>query len=71
LQTALRAEGATFDNLVKLNTYVTDIERSRPILQNVRSKYIQKEPPASTLVEVTRLADPDYLVEIEAVAAVD
>ncbi len=71
LQAALKAEGATFDNVVKLNTYVIDMDKSRPILQGVRSKHIQKEPPASTLVGVTRLADPDYLIEIEAVAAID
>lgn len=71
LQTALKAEGATFENVVKLNTYVIDMDASRPVLQKVRSKYIRKELPASTLVGVTRLADPDYLIEVEAVAAID
>ena len=69
LQTALKAEGATFDNVVKLNTYVTDM-KSRPILHRIRSKYIRKAPPASTLVGVTALADPDYLLEVEAIAAI-
>lgn len=71
LEIALKAEGARFDDVVKLNIYVIDMDMSLPLVQKVRSKYIQKEPPASTLVGVTRLADPNSLVEIEAVAALD
>jgi enamine deaminase RidA (YjgF/YER057c/UK114 family) len=42
----------------------------RPALAGVRGRYLTAEPPASTLVAVTALAHPDYLIEIEAVAAV-
>ncbi len=71
LDRALKAEGASFSNMVKMNAYVTDMKKVRPILQKVRSKYIKTEPPASTLIGVTELADPDYYLEVEAIAAVD
>jgi 2-iminobutanoate/2-iminopropanoate deaminase len=40
------------------------------VVRDVRSKYFTKELPASTLVQVSRLANPDFLIEIEVVAVV-
>jgi 2-iminobutanoate/2-iminopropanoate deaminase len=65
----LAANGATFADVVKLTTFLVDIA-DRPALAGVRGRYLTAEPPASTLVAVTALAHPDYLIEIEAVAAV-
>jgi reactive intermediate/imine deaminase len=70
LQLILSSFGASFSNVVKLTTFVTDIG-NRPVLSDVRSRYIKDEFPASTLVEVAALAQPEYMIEIEAVAAVD
>jgi enamine deaminase RidA (YjgF/YER057c/UK114 family) len=71
LKTALTAAGATFDDVVKINIYVKDFKPEMvPTLREVRDGYINKNsPPASTLVGVTSLAQEDYLIEVEAVAA--
>ena len=71
LKAALDAGGATFDDLVKMNTYVTDIKQYRSVVRSVRDKYITKDPPVGTLVEVSSLARPDLLIEIEGVAVLD
>lgn len=70
---ALKAAGATFEDLVKTNLYVVNFQPEQlPILREVRARYVSAEhPPASTLVGVTALAVPDWLIEIEAIAVVD
>jgi enamine deaminase RidA (YjgF/YER057c/UK114 family) len=69
LRAALEAAGATLDNLVKTTTYVTDIEAYFKHV-DVRMEYF-RALPTSTTVEVRRLAHPDFLVEVEAIAVVD
>ena len=69
LKLALAAVDATFDDVVKVNTYVTDMSHLGT-LREIRMKYYGKTAPASTLVEVARLANPDLMIEIEAVAVV-
>jgi reactive intermediate/imine deaminase len=69
LAIALKAAGATFDNVVKTNYYLRDATQVA-IVREVRAKYFTKELPASTLVEVPRLAQPDFLIEIEVIAVV-
>jgi reactive intermediate/imine deaminase len=69
LEAALAAAGATFDQVVKMNTYTTDMSQVQAI-RDVRSKYFTKTTPASTLVQVVKLARPDLLLEIEVIAAV-
>ena len=69
LQTALKSQGADFSHVVKINIYTTDVDAFRaPDAAAVRAKYFGANRPASTLVGVTRLASPDYKVEIEATA---
>jgi enamine deaminase RidA (YjgF/YER057c/UK114 family) len=67
----LAAAGTTRDHLVRLNYYVAGLDDDKlKILREVRDKYVNtKEPPASTLVAVVRLARPEFQIEIEAVAA--
>jgi enamine deaminase RidA (YjgF/YER057c/UK114 family) len=69
LKALVEAGGGTLENIVKLNTYVTDV-RYRGDLVPVREEFFGKKGPASTLVQVAALAHPDWLVEIEAVAVV-
>ena len=59
--------------MTKLTTYVVGYRPEfRPILGEARaSVFGTAEPPASTLVGVQALADPGYLVEIEAFAVID
>ncbi|HEX6738849.1 MAG TPA: RidA family protein [Vicinamibacteria bacterium] len=72
LKIALAAAGATFADVVKSNTYVVNLKpEDLPVVREVRGKYFgAANPPASTLVGVTALASPDYLIEVEAIAVV-
>lgn len=65
----LKAAGATFDDVVKLNVFVTDM-RYRDAIGRARRKYMREPFPASTSVQVVALADPEFLVEIEATVVV-
>jgi reactive intermediate/imine deaminase len=56
-----------FENVTKVVVFLTDIG-ARPAINEVRKRYFGDARPASTLVEVSALAHPDALVEIEAVA---
>jgi reactive intermediate/imine deaminase len=69
LDIALKAAGATFANVVKTNYYLRDAAQIA-VVRDIRSKYFTQELPASTLVEVSRLANPDFLIEIEVIAVV-
>jgi len=54
---------------VKITTYVTDVG-NRPAFRTVRDEFFGPRGPASTMIEVSSLAHPDYLIEIEAIAVV-
>lgn len=69
LEAALTAAGAKFSDIVKLNMYATDLSQIQAI-RDARMKYVGDVVPASTLVQVVRLARPEYMLEIEAIAAV-
>lgn len=70
IKTALAAAGATLADLVKTTTFVTDIdELFRHVA--VRMEYFGVALPTSTTVEVRRLAHPDFMVEVEAIAITD
>jgi enamine deaminase RidA (YjgF/YER057c/UK114 family) len=69
LDRCLRAAGATWADVVKTNTYVTDFDAFRKC-GDIRMRWFGVATPTSTTVGVTRLADPDCMVEIEAVAVV-
>ena len=69
VRAALAAAGADVANLVKTTTYVTDIDEFFKHV-DVRTAYFGDEPPVSTTVEVRRLASPDFLVEMDAIAVV-
>ena len=66
LDRALAAAGASFADVIKLNYYLTDITLL-PAVRAVRDEYVDTaRPPASTAVQVSALAMPDLLIEIEA-----
>jgi enamine deaminase RidA (YjgF/YER057c/UK114 family) len=70
LSRALAAVGATLKNLVKITIYITD-PRFRDPLREVNRRYLPTDQPTSTLLVVAGLARPEYLIEIDAVAALD
>src|SRR5204863_3912557 len=65
----VEAEGGTVKNVVKLNTYVLDVA-NRPAYRDARKEVFGDHEPASTMVQISALASPDYLIEIEAIAVV-
>jgi enamine deaminase RidA (YjgF/YER057c/UK114 family) len=70
LKAAVEAAGGTMNDLIKLNTYMLDLSHLSAFRES-RDQYVNlKAPPASTLVQVTGLFRPEFLVEVEAVAVV-
>ncbi len=65
----LAESGATLDDVIKISIFPTDI-RFRDTINQIRTEVFKPPYPASTQVAVAALADPDWLVEIEAVAFV-
>lgn len=72
LKSALAAAGSDFAHVVRINAYLADMNQLAAY-RETREQYFGSLPaqPASTLVGVVRLADPDLLLEVEAVATVD
>jgi enamine deaminase RidA (YjgF/YER057c/UK114 family) len=70
IKTCLAAAGATLADIVKTNTYVTDFEEFQKH-GDMRLRYFGPATPTSTTVEVRRLAHPDFMIEVEAIAFVD
>ncbi len=70
LKAMVEAAGGTISDIIKVNTYLTDL-RYREELARVRADFFPDgKLPASTLVGVTALADPTMLLEIEAIAVI-
>ncbi len=69
LRGVLQAAGGDLPNLMKITTYITKIE-DFPSVAAARSEVFQGELPASTLIVVKSLFHPDFLIEVEGVAAV-
>ena len=67
LQAALTAAGATFADVVKMNSYITDMSKAQAV-RDVRAQYFKDALPASTFVEVKGLVRPELLLEIEVIA---
>ena len=73
LNEAVKSAGGSFANVIKLNYYCVDrVDRSQlPALREVRDQFVDTQaPPVSTLVFVSDLVRPEWLIEIEAVAVV-
>lgn len=69
LKACVEAVGGTIDSIVKVTFYLKDIKHFEAV-HKVRAEYFRKNPPASTLVQITQLVHPDLLVEVEAIAVV-
>jgi reactive intermediate/imine deaminase len=71
LQAALDAAGSSWADVVKLNYFLVDVSGLGAV-RAIRDEYVDTaHPPASTLVEVSRLFRDDVLIEIDAVAVVE
>ena len=70
LDACLKAAGATWADVVKTNTFVTDYQAfSR--CSDVRMRYLGVGSPTSTTIQISGLAQPEAMVEIELVAALE
>lgn len=67
LKSAVEAAGGTMDDICRVDVYVRNMEHFEKI-HKVRREYFGSPPPASTMVEVTKMTSPDYLIEINAIA---
>ena len=67
VEAVLAAAGASFADVVKVTVFLTDVD-DRAAVNTVRQEVFGATRPASTLVEVSRLAIPGARIEVEAVA---
>jgi len=70
MKTMLAEGGATLEDVVKVTVFIRNMADFKAI-HEVRAQYFPKDPPASTMVEVSRLVDDDLLIEIEATAVLE
>jgi enamine deaminase RidA (YjgF/YER057c/UK114 family) len=69
LKAQVEAAGGTTESIVKITTFLVDI-RHRADMAAIREEFFGKKGPASTLIGVTALAQPGWLLEIEAIAVI-
>ncbi|HZO03395.1 MAG TPA: RidA family protein [Burkholderiales bacterium] len=69
IRCALEAAGGTLDDVCRVDVHLRNIGDSERV-NKVRRQFFRSTPPASTTVEVNRLASPEFLVEISAIAVV-
>jgi len=65
----LEAAGASFKDVVKMTIYCSDIDQQRAAIRKVRGDHVDRDhPPASTMIEVAKFAEPGMLIEIDVTA---
>jgi reactive intermediate/imine deaminase len=69
IKSALDSAGGTMDDVCRVDVFVRNIEHFDKI-HKVRREYFRAPAPASTMVEVTKMVHPDYLIEINAIAVI-
>jgi reactive intermediate/imine deaminase len=69
IKSAVEAAGGTLDDVCRVDVFVRNIEHFDKI-HKVRREYFKAPAPASTMVEVAKMVQPDYLIEINAIAVV-
>ena len=69
LKAAIEEAGGSMDDICRVDVYVRNIEHFQAI-HKVRREYFSGVLPASTMVEVSKLVNPEYLIEISAIAMI-
>lgn len=67
IETILGSAGSSLQDVIKVTIYLTDIGNLSKVVE-LRRRYFAPPYPASTMVEVSALAAPEFMIEIEAVA---
>lgn len=70
VKAAVEAAGGTMDDICRIDVHVRNMEHFEAI-HKVRREYFKPPLPASTMVEVTKMTNPDYLIEISAIAVLE
>ncbi len=70
VKAAVEAAGGSLDDICRVDVYVRNMEHFDAI-HEVRREYFKAPAPASTMVEVTKMTSPDYLIEINAIAVIE
>ncbi|MDP6430172.1 MAG: RidA family protein [Rhodospirillales bacterium] len=70
LTDVLAEGGATFSDIIKVTIYVVGQQYAQPARDLCRRHWDKSNPPASTLIVCAGLANPDFLIEIEAIAII-
>jgi|SRR5919108_281504 enamine deaminase RidA (YjgF/YER057c/UK114 family) len=69
IKNAIEAAGGSMDDVCRVDVYLRNIGDSERV-NKVRRKFWRAPPPASTVVEVSKLASPEFLVQISAIAVI-
>jgi len=64
----LKAAGATWDDVIVRRVFTLDVDALQKALREVKRPESKEQPPTSTMIGVTRLSHPDFLVEIDLIA---
>ncbi|HEX7386624.1 MAG TPA: RidA family protein [Castellaniella sp.] len=67
LKSAVETAGGTLDDICRVDVFIRNMEQFEKI-HKIRREYFTGIPPASTMVEVSKMTSPDYLIEINAIA---
>jgi enamine deaminase RidA (YjgF/YER057c/UK114 family) len=67
LKAAVEEAGGTLADICRVDVYVRNMEHFETI-HKVRREYFTGIAPASTMVEITKMTSPEYLIEINAIA---
>ncbi len=68
---ALETVGLTWNDVVHIFTFTTDMAEYIKYERDIAKEFFRENPPASTLVEVTQLVEPEWLVEVQVDAIAD
>ncbi|MGB6536006.1 MAG: RidA family protein [Xanthobacteraceae bacterium] len=69
IKAAVEGAGGTLDDVCRVDVFVRNMEHFDSI-HKVRREYFRPPLPASTMVEVSKMVSPDYLIEINAIAVI-
>jgi 2-iminobutanoate/2-iminopropanoate deaminase len=69
LKAAVEAAGGTLDDICRVDVYVRNMEHFDAI-HKVRREYFKPPAPASTMVEISKMTSPEYLIEMNAIAVI-
>ncbi len=69
IEAILATEGASLSDIVRATTYITDMWQ-RSVVSEIRKRLFPVNPPATSLVEVSALADEEWLIEVEVTAVI-